>query len=206
MKKFKGMLAVIAIVLFIFSQPIKADDPTEEQATLQAVDIVLNSTVIITAGANEGSGFYISEHEIITNQHVVKDTKTVFFKKANGANCLGDVVFKQIDTDLALIKTDCEGKPLTLSEDVKVGQTVLAMGNPLGQEFFVSKGMVGLVNRNGVLHDAAIESGMSGGPVVGLDGRLVGITQGHSKDMPRMSIAIDIKTLSYFLYQAKEEN
>lgn len=193
----------ILVILFVLSKPISADDPTEQDKTISVVESLLQSTVIITVQGGGGSGFFISPHEVITNHHVINDSKSVFIEKSNGAMCLADVIYKQSGTDLALLKTDCEGKPIPLAESVKVGQSVLTMGNPLEQHWFVSKGIVGLINSNGVLFDAVTDRGMSGGPAVDLNGQLVGVIQASAKELPKMSIAIDIKTLSYFLYQAR---
>ena len=197
------MISIMAFAFFVVTKTTTADYMDEESKTINTVQLLLDSTVIVKVNGGGGGGFYISDNEIITNFHVINDAKSVFIKKSNGQMCFADVVFTQSETDLSLIKTDCEGKPILLAESVKVGQSVLAMGNPLGQEFFVSKGIVGLINSNGVLHDAITDQGMSGGPVVGLDGRLVGVIQGSAKELPKMSMAIDIKTLSYFMYQAK---
>lgn len=205
--KTKYLLWVIAIVVafFVVTKPIDADSPTEDQQGMQAAQMLLQSTVIIETSGATGSGFYISDNEIVTNQHVVGDSKTVFTKKSGGAMCMADVVFAQIETDLALLKTDCAGKPLKLADTVKAGQSILTMGNPLGQEFYVSKGIVGLVRERDILTDAISERGMSGGPVVNLSGELIGVIQASAKELPKMSIAINTKTLSYFLYEAKGE-
>lgn len=194
-------IAIMA-VLFLLSKPITADFLSEEDKTIQVVDYLLQSTVIITVQGGGGSGFFISPHEVVTNHHVINDAKSVFIKKANGSMCLADVIFTQTNPDLALLKTDCEGKPITLSESVKVGQSVLAMGNPIGYEFNISKGVVGLLNKGELVHDAITDQGSSGGPVIDLNGQLVGVSQAISKST-RLSFAIDIPTLSYFMYQAK---
>jgi serine protease Do len=194
----------IIVILFILSKPITADLLTEEDKTVSVAESLLKSTVIIIVNGGGGSGFYISSNEIVTNHHVINDSKSVFIKKSNGTQCLADIVFTQSDPDLALLKTDCEGKPIPLAESVKVGQSVITMGNPLGQSWYVSKGIVGLLKDGEFLHDAVIDQGMSGGPVVDLNGQLVGVTQAFAKDAPKISFAIDSKTLSYFLYQAKE--
>lgn len=201
--KYITWVIAIVVIFFVVAKPISADDPTEQDKTINAIESLLQSTVIITVQGGGGSGFYISTTEIITNRHVVNDAKSVIIKKSNGTQCLADVISTQSDPDLALLKTDCEGKPIPLADSVKVGQSILTMGNPLGQQFYVSKGIVGLLKYGEFLHDAVIDQGSSGGPVVNLNGQLVGVSQAFAKDMPRVSIAIDIKTLSYFLYQAK---
>lgn len=196
-------IALLA-VLFLCVKPTTAETLTEEEHTVNAADTLLQSTVIITTNEENGSGFYISPNEIVTNNHVVKESESVMIKKSNGTQCLADVAFTQTDPDLALLKTDCEGTPLTLSDSVKAGQTVLSMGDPMFNEFYVSKGVVGLLADGKIVHDAITDQGSSGGPVVNLQGQLVGVSQSISTST-RISYAIDMKTLSYFLYEAKEE-
>lgn len=202
--KYYIWVIAIAVIFFIVAKPTTADFLTEEDKTVSVAQSLLQATVLITVFGGGGSGFFISPNEIITNHHVVLDTKTVLIKKSNGAMCFADVIFTQTKPDLALLKTDCEGKPIPLAESVKAGQSILTMGDPMYREFFVSKGIVGLVEDNEISHDAVIDNGMSGGPVVNLNGQLVGVTYAASAAVPRISIAINIKTLSYFLYQAKE--
>lgn len=201
----KILITLIACAVLFYVTPTTADTLTEEMKTVSVAESLLQSTVVITVFGGGGSGFYIEKDKIITNHHVVKDAKSVLFTTPNGTMCLADVIFTQKDHDLALLKTDCEGKPLTIADNVKVGQSVLTMGNPLGQAFYLSKGVVGLMKDAEFLHDAVIDQGMSGGPVVNLNGQLIGVSQAYAKDAPKISIAINIKTLSYFLYQAKEE-
>lgn len=196
-------VAILAL-LFLLSKPITADFQSEEDKTIQVADSLLKSTVIITVQGGGGSGFFIGPHEVVTNRHVINDAKSVFIKKSNGTMCIADVVFTQTNPDLALLRTECEGKPITLAESVKVGQSVLVMGNPIGYEFNISKGVVGSLNRGELVHDAITDQGSSGGPIIDLNGQLVGVSQAISKST-RLSFAIDIPTLSYFLYQAKEE-
>lgn len=194
--------SMLVLIFFIVTKPIAADEQTDEQKTIRAAGMLLYSTVIITTNEENGSGFYISQNEIVTNNHVVKESKSFMIKKSNGTQCLADVVFTQTDPDLALLHTDCEGTPLTLSDSVKAGQTILSMGDPMFNEFYVSKGVVGLLAGGRVVHDAITDQGSSGGPVVNLQGQLVGVSQSISTST-RISYAIDIKTLSYFLYQAR---
>ncbi len=201
-RKLKG-LAIIGIVLFLFSQSTTADYLDEEAKTIQAVESLLQSTVIITVWQGGGSGFYISDHELITNQHVVKNAKAVLIKQHGGKQCLADVIFAKSDADLALLKTECSGKPIPLAQSVKVGQSVLSMGDPMYYEFFASKGIVGLLEEGRLLHDASIDDGSSGGPVVNLNGELVGMNRATSGATPKISIAIDVPAISYFLYEAR---
>ncbi len=140
-----------------------------------------------------GSGFIISQDGyILTNNHVVADATRLSVELKNGDKYEAEVVGADPSIDLALIKIDPGGKPLpTLalgdSQGLRVGEWVLAIGNPLGLEYTVTVGVVSAKRRNfqigetlpGVASfiqtDAAINKGNSGGPLVNTQGQVVGI-------------------------------
>lgn len=147
-----------------------------------------------------GSGIIISEDGyILTNNHVISSGSTSSFyaiQEATGlkVNLYGDsesydatVVGTDSYTDLAVIKIDKTGlTPATLgdSENVKVGEFVMAIGNPLGMDYSVTCGVVSALNRevesDGVTYtaiqtDAAINTGNSGGALVNANGEVIGI-------------------------------
>ncbi len=140
-----------------------------------------------------GSGFIISpDGYILTNNHVVADADRVsvtLFDKRTFANA--KVVGRDPTTDVAVIKIDAKDLPtLSLGDDAnsRVGQWVLAIGNPLQLDFTVTAGIVSAKGRNqtGLLNskyaitdyiqtDAAINPGNSGGPLLNLHGDVIGI-------------------------------
>ena len=147
-----------------------------------------------------GSGIIISEDGyILTNNHVISSESSYSYyaiQEATGlkVNLYGDtesydatVVGTDSYTDLAVIKIDKTGlTPATLgnSENIKVGEFVMAIGNPLGMDYSVTCGVVSAVNRevesDGVTYtaiqtDAAINSGNSGGALVNANGEVIGI-------------------------------
>ena len=139
--------------------------------------------------ASSGSGFIISQDGyIVTNYHVVKGATSVKVTLYNGNTYDATVIGGDSDYDVAVIKIDATGlSPVTLgnSEDVNVGDTVLAIGNPLGElTFSMSQGIVSCCDRainvdgtpfNMIQVDASINPGNSGGPLVNLYGEVVGI-------------------------------
>ena len=139
--------------------------------------------------ASAGSGFIISQDGyIVTNYHVVKGATSVKVTLYNGDTYDATVIGGDSDYDVAVIKIDATGlSPVTLgnSEDVNVGDTVLAIGNPLGElTFSMSQGIVSCCDRainvdgtpfNMIQVDASINPGNSGGPLVNLYGEVVGI-------------------------------
>jgi serine protease Do len=135
-----------------------------------------------------GSGFLISaDGEILTNNHVVAGADKILVKlQGRTKNYPARVLGQDPDTDLALIKIDETGLPfLTLgdSSKSKVGDWVLAIGNPFGLDHTVTKGIISAKGRaigagpydDFIQTDASINPGNSGGPLINMDGEVVGI-------------------------------
>ncbi|MCB1758751.1 MAG: trypsin-like peptidase domain-containing protein [Gammaproteobacteria bacterium] len=135
-----------------------------------------------------GSGVIISEQGyILTNHHVVKEADEIRVVLADGESHEARIAGSDPDTDLALIKTDQEGLPaITVgdSRNLRVGDVVLAIGNPFGVGQTVTMGIVGATGRNHlgintfenfIQTDAAINPGNSGGALINAYGELVGI-------------------------------
>ena len=138
-----------------------------------------------------GSGFIISEDGyIVTNNHVIEDASALYVVLSDGTELEAEIVSRDIYADLAVLKM--EGAmpavaPLGSSEDLKPGETVIAIGSPLGT--FRNSVTVGVVSATGrtldtgegynmenlIQTDAAINSGNSGGPLVNLAGEVIGV-------------------------------
>jgi serine protease Do len=134
-----------------------------------------------------GSGFIMSkEGYILTNNHVVEDADQIKVKLAGGKEFDGKVVGRDSKTDLALVKIvgdDLQPLKLGNSDDLKVGNWVVAVGSPFGLEQTVTAGIVSAKGRvigsgpydNFIQTDASINPGNSGGPLINLQGEVVGI-------------------------------
>jgi serine protease Do len=134
-----------------------------------------------------GSGFVISEDGfIVTNNHVIQGADEVLIEFFEGFELEAEIVGTDPNTDLALLNVDSD-KPLKFvtwgdSEAARVGDWVMAMGNPLGQGFSVSAGIVSARGRalsgsydDYIQTDAAINRGNSGGPLFNLNGEVIGV-------------------------------
>ena len=142
-----------------------------------------------TESASSGSGFiYTADGYIVTNQHVVANASSINITLDNGDTYPATLVGSDSDYDVAVLKIDAKDLPavtLGSSTDVNVGDTVMAIGNPLGElTFSMSQGIVSCVNRainvegtpfNMIQVDASINPGNSGGPLMNLYGEVVGI-------------------------------
>ncbi|HZX28338.1 MAG TPA: trypsin-like peptidase domain-containing protein [Telluria sp.] len=138
--------------------------------------------------ASLGSGVIVSpDGYILTNYHVVEAADEIDVQLADGRKAAGHIVGTDPETDLAVIRIDLKGLPVMLlghAELAKVGDVVLAIGNPFGVGQTVTMGIISAVGRNN-LHindfedfiqtDAAINFGNSGGALVDTSGNLLGI-------------------------------
>ncbi|MBE0627050.1 MAG: Do family serine endopeptidase [Burkholderiales bacterium] len=135
-----------------------------------------------------GSGVIISPSGyIVTNQHVVEAADEIEVALSDGKKLVAKVVGSDPETDLAVLQVDAHNLPaITLGEadDMKVGDVVLAIGNPLGVGQTVTMGIVSALHRTGlrintfenfIQTDAAINQGNSGGALIDASGKLVGI-------------------------------
>lgn len=134
-----------------------------------------------------GSGFVISEDGyVVTNNHVIDGADEILIEFFSGEELPAKLIGKDPNTDIALLKVESD-KPLPYvsfgnSDTARVGDWVVAMGNPLGQGFSVSAGIVSARNRalsgsydDYIQTDAAINRGNSGGPLFNMDGEVVGV-------------------------------
>jgi S1-C subfamily serine protease len=156
--------------------------------------------VITAQGGGEGSGFvFDTQGHIVTNYHVVQDNTSLEVDFPSGTKVHGKVVGSDLDSDLAVVKVDvpaAELKPLPLgdSDQLQVGDTVVAIGNPFGFSSTMTMGIVSAKGRNLesirqtsdgrsfsagdlIQTDAAINPGNSGGPLLNLQGEVVGVNR-----------------------------
>ncbi len=138
-------------------------------------------------GSALGSGFIISsDGYIVTNNHVIESADEVIVEFFEGGEAEAEIIGVDPKTDIALLKVDVD-EPLTFvpwgdSDVARVGDWVMAIGNPLGQGFSVSAGIVSARNRelrgsydDFIQTDAAINRGNSGGPLFNMDGEVIGV-------------------------------
>lgn len=134
-----------------------------------------------------GSGFVISEDGyIVTNNHVIENADEIEIEFFSGKRLEAKLIGTDPKTDIALLKVESD-TPLPFvafgnSDLMRVGDWVVAMGNPLGQGFSVSAGIVSARNRalsgtydDYIQTDAAINRGNSGGPLFNMDGQVIGV-------------------------------
>jgi S1-C subfamily serine protease len=154
-----------------------------------------------------GSGFvFSSDGLILTNAHVIENSGRLNISLLDGNEFQGEVVGRDKETDIAIIKIFGSGyTPLKLgvSGDLKIGQLVIAIGNPLGYQHSVSVGVLSGVGRtmhtpggqliDDILQsDAAMNPGNSGGPMINTDGEAIGINTAIIPSAQGLSFSIGI--------------
>jgi len=165
-----------------------------------------------------GSGFIISEDGyILTNNHMVEDAQKVKIELADGRKFDAEIIGTDPESDIAVVKIEAKNLPyleLADSDELEVGEWVLAIGNPLRLSHTVTAGIVsakgrsvGLANFESFIQtDAAINRGNSGGPLLNLDGRVVGINTAIVGATGNIGIgfAIPINMVKYVYKQLRE--
>lgn len=161
-----------------------------------------------------GSGVIISpDGEILTNYHVVANdgntANTLQVKTSDGRTFTGKVLGKDKELDIALVKINADHLPfakLGNSDKLKVGEWVVAIGNPLGLEHTVTQGIISAKGRHldtGISSflqtDAAINRGNSGGPLLNLRGEVIGINTAINPAGQNIGFAVPISAVNRIL-------
>lgn len=132
-----------------------------------------------------GSGFFISaDGYLLTNHHVVADATDIFVTLTDGREFKAKVIGSDQRTDVALLKIEAKGMvslPIGSTKSLRKGQWVMAIGSPFGLESTVTSGIISALGRETgdylpfIQTDVAVNPGNSGGPLLNLDGEVVGI-------------------------------
>src|SRR5665648_631151 len=136
-----------------------------------------------------GSGFIISQKGyILTNEHVIHKAEKITVTLSDGREFDGKVIGSDLDSDIAIVKIESDDLPIVAlgdSDKLRVGEIVVAIGNPYGLQQTVTMGVVSAEDRsipveehtyrNFIQTDAAINPGNSGGPLLNTKGEVVGI-------------------------------
>ena len=200
--------AAFAVSLLALSSPAAlsaqtrlADEATIIRVAKQATPAVVSVT---DPGVGLGSGVIIRpDGIIITNAHVVGTASRVEVGLADGRQIAGEVLGRDPSVDVAVVRVKLTGlptAPLGNSDQLEVGQTAIAIGNPIGLDRTVTTGIISAINRSprgfelgGLIQtDAAINPGNSGGPLLDSQGRVIGINSAILQGTTGLGFAIPI--------------
>ena len=169
-----------------FSTQLNAIKASTSSDFSGVIEGAVKGVVTIKTDVSQGTGFIITDDGyIVTNYHVVQGAKSAIVITSDNKNHQ-EVTLEGYDSnlDIALLKIPGNFQSLSLdnSDNVQVGQKVIAIGNPLGLQFSVSEGIVSAINREGsngikgyIQTDAALNPGNSGGPLINTQGKVIGI-------------------------------
>ncbi|MEW5929193.1 MAG: trypsin-like peptidase domain-containing protein [Gemmatimonadota bacterium] len=198
--------------------PAFAPQTTDEQNVIRVARQVTPAVVGIVAGSGSGSGVVVRrEGVIITNAHVVGRSREVEVSLANGERVPGRVLGRDANVDIAVVQIPARRSIAVAtvgdSDRLTVGQSAVAIGNPLGLERTVTTGVVSAVNRSprgielgGLIQtDAAINPGNSGGPLVDSRGAVIGINTVIYNEAQGLGFAIPINLANNIVQQLLTE-
>jgi S1-C subfamily serine protease len=185
-RNMKRLPLLLCLVLLV--PQLEAQRSTEEETVIRVARNATPAVVSVSRRGGSGSGVIVrADGIIITNAHVVANYRSVEVRTADGRTFAGTVLGTDEDVDTAIVRisaTNLPAAPLGDSDRLEVGQVAVAIGNPLGLERTVTRGVVSAINRDpqgveiaaGLIQtDAAINPGNSGGPLLDSSGRVIGI-------------------------------
>jgi S1-C subfamily serine protease len=185
---------------------------------IEAVDKTKNAVVKIDVfktikgslrPAGSGSGFiFSSDGFIFTNAHVIEGAEKIMVSLLNENEVEAELIGKDPDTDIAVIKIYAQGYSVARlgnTDDLQIGQFVIAIGNPYGYQHTVTTGVLSALGRtlqtqsgrlvdNVIQSDAALNPGNSGGPMINTDGDVIGVNTAMIQGAQGLSFSVDINT------------
>lgn len=178
------------IYIFIFVMPVSAQNYSADELVNISVYEKINPAIVaidanLTDGFSAGTGCVVrGDGVILTGSHVVEGAKNIEVTTYNGKVYKASILAMMgKNKDLALLKINPKQQLKTISfgdsEQVKVGQKVLAIGNPFGFAGTLTSGIVSRIDyaKGRIQTDAAINPGCSGGPLLNSQGEVIGISQ-----------------------------
>jgi S1-C subfamily serine protease len=180
------------------------------------VDSASKSVVSIKTDVSQGTGFIITQDGfVVTNAHVLRGASVANAITSDKEKIKMEMIGYDLNYDIALLKIPGTYQYLDLgnSDDIKVGEKVIAIGNPLGLSFSVSEGIVSAVHRMGsnglssyIQTDASLNPGNSGGPLIGTDGKVIGINNFKINGGENLGFALESNTLKEAVNKISKDN
>lgn len=175
----------------------------------------LEDSILVVERLNGmGTGFFVTDSHVITNQHVVEGSTYLDLRTFKGEKFSGRVLATDIATDLAILRVTKKGVPLKLHDScaIKRRENVFTIGHPKGFEYSTSRGIVSAIRdmpqpfypesgirKRYIQIDASISSGNSGGPLFNSDERVIGVNTWGRTDGQNLNFAVHCSEVKTFL-------
>ena len=176
---------------------------------------VVESVVTIRTDVAQGTGFIITEDGyIVTNAHVLVGGREIQTITSNQKQTSAEFIGYNGDMDIALLKISGSYNDLNFadSDNIQVGEKVIAIGNPLGLQFSVSEGIISAIHREGIngikayiQTDAALNPGNSGGPLIDTSGEVIGINNFKVSGGESLGFALESNYIKIGVNQISQE-
>lgn len=215
---FPTLAAILYLATWAPARVAFGQDDALERLVLEARDSVVLLTVFGAGGVpvGTGTGFFIADDLLATNQHVVEGGLRVEAKFHDQRRVgIEGVVAYDAGADLAILRVapgTGDALPLYDGEPVPVGREIVVLGNPLGLESTLSRGIVsarrdeGIRSRSPRLQiDAPISQGSSGSPVMTYDGRVIGVAVAVLQGGQNLNFAVPVEELRRLLSTADRQ-
>ena len=165
------------------------------------IEDVIKGVASINTDVSGASGFIVSsDGYVVTNYHVIQDANVVEVNTYKGDTYSASIIGYDSNLDLALLKINGNFDSLELanSDEIKIGTRAAAIGNPLGLSFSVTEGIVSGVDRTGpngldvyIQTDVTLNRGNSGGPLINIEGKVIGMNNFKIGDAEALGFAIE---------------
>lgn len=191
-----------------------ASNQNLENITTTAIANALPGVVVVDGGNKLGAGYFVDKTHILTAQHVIDGVADIKIKTLSENSYSAKLVNQDEDRDLALLEVNVDKdqvKPLSFADSYKLGETAIAIGHPGGLTYSVSKGIISNTKRQLkstasrlIQVDTAISPGNSGGPLIDLNGNVIGLVDQKISAVSAegLAFATSLEDMKYFLHQS----
>ncbi len=180
------------------------------------IEDAIKSVVTIRTDISQGTGFIVnSEGYVVTNYHVMENVRSAGIYTYDGEMHQVNLIGYNSNFDIALLQIpgDYDSLKLADSDDIQIGESVIAIGNPLGLQFSVTKGIVSNIHQTGpakieayIQTDAALNPGNSGGPLINKQGKVIGINNFKIKETEGMGFALESNYIKDIVNTISQQN
>ncbi|MBS3084080.1 trypsin-like peptidase domain-containing protein [Candidatus Pacearchaeota archaeon] len=187
-----------------FENQIEFLKSTQQDFSL-VIEEAIKKVVTVTTDLSAGTGFIVADGSyIITNNHVIEGSNTIQVQTYANEVYVAELVGADANADIAVLKIsgELDAFELSDSDEVVIGEKVIAIGNPLGLSFTVTEGIVSALHREGpnglqayIQTDVTLNPGNSGGPLVNKDGKIIGMANFKVGGAEALGFALESNTL-----------